>query len=111
MTAEGVVEGAISKPRHQWEVPGGPELPMMQTHSVCKGPGLPTPHSRGDDCNMIHATLLYWHVSADLLEALPPKQLARAGDVFDAHEAVVVRRTALERRPDQAQIGILSKLT
>src|SRR5260370_24614381 len=112
MTSKSVILGTSSKRRHQPSALGRPDGPMVQTHFLRKRPGLPTFHSCSDDRNMIHAPAFDGHISADLFEAFTPKQLARAGDVLDANESIVVgwTRAVLERRSDQPQSGILGQL-
>ena len=83
---------------------------MMEANLFGKCSGLPALHSRCDDCNVIDAARLHRHVAANLLEALSPEKLASSGNMLDADEAVVVYRFVLERRANQPESGILSKL-
>ena len=60
---------------------------------------------------MIHAPGLNRHVSAYLLEARAPKQLAEPGDVLDAYEPIVVVTSVVpEWCSDQSQGWIVIEL-
>src|SRR3989442_12874591 len=90
VSSERVVQRARLKPRHQHAVPSRPHLAMVLINSVGERFRLPPLHSCGDHCNMIHTASPRRHIAANLLQALPPKQLAHAGDVLVAYEAIVV---------------------
>src|SRR2546426_1463297 len=109
MASKSVVLGANSESRHQRAVLGRPNFSMVQTHLIGERPCFPTLHPRGDNCDVVHAACLHRYISTNCLEAGSSEQLARARDVFDTHEAIVVGRTPLERRSDQSECGILSE--
>src|SRR5580704_1977792 len=92
MVPNDVILPAVAKFRHQQAVLRSPHRAMMQRHFFGKCPCLPALHPCGYNCNMIDATTLYRHVSANLLETFAPKQLAGTGNVFDAYETIVINR-------------------
>src|SRR5262249_39129534 len=85
---------------------------MMQAVSLHECSRLPSPHARGDDGDVIDAATLDWNISSDLFKALTAKYLARAGDVLDANEAIVIGpQSAVEkRRSHQPKFGIAGQL-
>src|SRR5208283_3774149 len=89
----------------------GSHLPVMHTHLLSKGPGLPSLHPRRDDRNMIDASAPNRHVPANVLEALPPKQLAATPHILNVTEAVVILIATLAKRcPHHAELRIPGEL-
>src|SRR5258706_7832882 len=55
-----------------------------------EGPGFPAFHPRGEDGDDINPPALHRHVTPDGLEAFPPTQLARSGEVVNGVETKIV---------------------
>jgi hypothetical protein len=64
--------------------------PVMNTILLGEGARLPALHSGGNHRNVVDGPTPDRNVTSDRLEATPPKYLASSGDMFDAHEAIVV---------------------
>src|ERR1700674_2837372 len=71
MASESVILSACPESRLESTVLGGPDFPMVLDYFLRKGPGFPTLHPGGENCNMIDAAILYGHVSANVFEAFP----------------------------------------
>src|SRR6185295_5107524 len=95
MGAEEVIERPDTEFRAQHVVFGGSNLAMMPAHLFGERPRRPALHSRGDDGDVIDSSGLDGNITADRLEAGAAEYLARAGDVLDADEPVVVREPVL----------------
>src|SRR5437899_1241056 len=103
----------LAEPVAGLQCTGGPgtHRTVMVAHSFHESSRSPTLHPSRRHGNPVDAATPYRHVTADLLEALAPKDLARPGDVFDTSEAVVVRQTFFDERcSGDAELGILSEL-
>lgn len=85
-----VVFEAIAKSRLHDTLFRGSHGAMVPTGLLSKGSRLPTLHSRGHDRDMIDTAPFYWNISADSFETFSAKQLAGAGNVFDANESIVI---------------------
>src|SRR6516225_6492128 len=87
MSSESIVEFSNSKLCLQRAAFSRSNLPVMQTNLFGKCPRFPALHSRCDDGNMIYASRLYRHVSANVLKTGTAEKLARTGNMLDAHKA------------------------
>ena len=84
---------------------------MMDTEFFCEGSGLPAFHSCSGDSYNVNPPDLQSDVSPDLLETLPPEQLASARNMFNARELIIVAGSSLGKRgPCHAHSWIFSEL-
>src|ERR1700753_1802922 len=94
MVPNGIVFEAVFKSRLKHACLSRSHGAVVMAHHLCERPRLPSVHACGEHRDMIHATALHRHISADLFEAPAPEKLARARDMLDIYEAVVVNRRA-----------------
>src|SRR5262245_17156977 len=112
VVAEVVILLAIRKARRQLAALGGAEAAMVEKPALAIRARVPAPHAGGGDGDPVDAARAMRHVAADLPEALTPEQLALAGDVVLALEAVRIRAVAavlLEDGAGHAQPRILGE--
>src|SRR5580658_648421 len=86
---------------------------MMQERLFSERTRIPTDHAGGSDSHPIDAASLTGNISADFLEALPPKNLALPGNIGLALETVgcgIVSIRLGEYRTGDSQTAILSEL-
>jgi hypothetical protein len=88
---------------------------MMEAYHVRKSPCLPTSHPSRRDRNPIYRPTLYWNISANLIKALPPEELASPGHMIEMSESMrigMVTRAAVifyERRTGDSKLRIRGK--
>src|SRR6516164_10204191 len=85
---------------------------MVEEPFLAKGPSLPAFHSSGHYGNPIDTSCFVRNVSANVLEAVSPKQLESSRNValpFKAIDCGIVAALLQEGRPCHAKAGILRK--
>ncbi len=112
MRSDGIILGTILETRTKPTILRSAQLPVMQVRLFRESPRLPLFHAGRDVRNPVDRTAFCRHVSTNLLEALAPEYLTRAGNVFDTHEAVVIAeiRRISERSSHQSQCLIFREL-
>src|ERR1700685_3500330 len=88
MSAENVIFLAVGKVRSDNAAFGRSQRTMVQKGFFSKRARLPADHAGGCNCHPIDAASLTGDVSANLVEALPPKELALPGHIRLSLETV-----------------------
>src|SRR5271157_545107 len=94
MVANDIILDAVKETRAQATMLSVPHRPPMEKRPVRERLCLPPFHSRANQREMIDAATRHRRISADFLKALPPEELAGAGNILVGGETVVVRLAA-----------------
>src|ERR1051326_8718976 len=112
MIPKAVVFHALPEPYRLVALTPGPHFSVVMDYFLCESSGLPPFHPRSKLGHVINAAFLQRHISADVLEAPSPEQLASARHVLHAGKTIVVHlpRAFLEGRPYQPQGRVVREL-